>query len=138
MAWTVRLYRTAFSNRYLLLTNTVVSVVVDGLGDVIEQKLERTCPYDWPRTLRMAATGLFLGPISHYWYRWLDRVLPGKGTVTIAKKITLEQFTIAPAEIASFYCGTSTYWCRKIVWLLQQGSKQDYIGRLRLVALSMS
>ena len=71
----------------------------------MEQRLERIQPHDWGRTARMAAVGFAFGPPDHYWYKVLDRKLPGRNAVTIARKITLEMLLMGPLEISAFYIG---------------------------------
>lgn len=56
---------------------------------------------DWKRSLRMAAFGFgFIGPFSHYFYRTLDKRLPGNAPRTIALKVLADQtifsFTYLP------------------------------------------
>ena len=104
MAWRGVLYDRIFS-RYLLLTNTIVSCVLDGLGDYIEQRIERNETQDWQRTKRMAIMGLFFGPLDHYWYKLLDKRLPG-ATVQIAlKKVIIDEAVLGMSTTAIFFEG---------------------------------
>lgn len=89
--------------RYLLLTNTVSSCALDALGDALEQRVERVSPHDWPRTLRFGTVGLLMGPIDHFWYRYLDFQFPGVRATTIAKKVTLDMLVLSPFQILLFY-----------------------------------
>ena len=67
--------------RYLLVTNTVSSGALLGLGDVIQQKIERmqginkSDKNDWKRTGKLFIVGLSQGPPHHYFYIWLDKVI---------------------------------------------------------------
>lgn len=103
MAWR-RIANVLFS-KYLLLTNTVASGAMDGIGDILEQRLERIWPHDWGRTARMATVGLLLGPVDHFWYRWLDRKFPERRAITIGKKILVDMLVNGPLSITGFYIG---------------------------------
>ena len=105
MAWRGPLFQKVFS-RYLLLTNTAVSGVLDGLGDYMQQGIfERAATNDWGRTRRMAAMGFMLGPLDHYWYRMLDRRLPMKTAKVIAIKVLLDELVMGTFTIAVFFTG---------------------------------
>ena len=66
--------------RHLLVTNTVVSGMLFGAGDVIQQKIERTrginkkAENDWERSRRLVMVGLIEGPPHHLFYVWLEKV----------------------------------------------------------------
>jgi hypothetical protein len=47
-------------------------------------------PYDVPRTLRMAAVGMFLsGPLLHVWYKVLDKWMAGPNTKALLFKYVI-------------------------------------------------
>ena len=97
-------------SKYLLLTNTVVSVALDGAGDFLQQRLfERTPDHDWERTGRMATIGLVLAPPDHYYYLWLDRRYPGKDPKTLAKKLLLDELTIGIWDNVIFFGGINIH-----------------------------
>ena len=98
-----RLLQHRLFGRYLLLTNTVSSCALDALGDALEQRVERMRPHDYPRTLRMGAVGLILGPLDHYWYRFLDSRFPGTRAPIVAKKVALDLLLLGPISIVLFY-----------------------------------
>lgn len=104
MAWRRFLYQKVLSE-YLLVTNILASGALDGVGDFLEQRLERVHPHDWRRTARMVTMGFMLGPPDHYWYKVLDRHLPGRRIVTVGKKVTLDMLIMGPFTIAAFYLG---------------------------------
>ena len=114
MAWVRNVFKSAFS-RYLLLTNTIGTGVIDGLGDYLEQHIERATEIDWERTKRMAIIGLIFGPIGHYWYKYLDRKLPGKTTATLVKKIVYDEVVLGTASIVIFFVGKIYLWGVAIV-----------------------
>ena len=104
MSWR-RLVRAAFS-RYLLLTNIALSGATDGAGDILEQRtVERSRAHDWPRTARMAIIGLAFGPLDHYWYRLLDRYLPGRTPRLVVAKVMADMVLMGPVSIVLFYLG---------------------------------
>lgn len=51
----------------------------------------------------MFITGLAFGPIHHYFYAWMDRILPGKSMNAISKKILLDQCVMSPVCIATLF-----------------------------------
>ena len=90
----------------LLLVNTGTCCALYALGDVVQQKL--TCkeePIDAARTFRMAVLGACMGPLNHYWYVLLDRLLPGVSARIVLKKVVLDQLAMAPLCCSVFYFG---------------------------------
>lgn len=109
------LIRRIFSGNNLFMTNVGVSFALSGLGDVIEQKLEKRNKavsglaskpqpqqINWRRTLHMSTSfGLTSGLLCHYWYNWLDRALPGRGVRIVLQKIAWDQVLFSPVCIGS-------------------------------------
>ena len=91
----------------LLVFNTAVSGTLYTVGDLIQQKIFATAgsPYDYARTARMCVLGLCMGPVNHYWYLQLDRLVLGEGMAVVMKKIICDQLMFAPACITFFYLG---------------------------------
>ncbi|XP_042882459.1 mpv17-like protein 2 [Penaeus japonicus] len=95
--------------RYLWVTNTVSCGVLLGVGDGIQQQVERARGvstserYDWARTGRLFLVGLSQGPPHHVFYVWLDKVLPKKNAKTVFKKIMADQFIAAPFFAVTFF-----------------------------------
>lgn len=108
MAWRRIFHGRAFSE-YLLVTNIIASGVIDGIGDFLEQKVERVRPHDWARTGRMCCIGFVLAPADHYWYKILDRYLPGRNATIIGKKVILDMVIYGPFCISAFYLGEHRY-----------------------------
>lgn len=98
-----RLLHHRLFGRYLLLTNTISSCVLDALGDALEQRVEYVRPHDWPRTVRFGTVGLLMGPIDHYWFRYLDFHFPGTRAPAVAKKVILDMLVVSPILIVFFY-----------------------------------
>ena len=54
---------------------------------------------------RMFAVGLSQGPPHHYWYLWLDKMLPKTDLRTVALKILADQIFAAPFFACTFLVG---------------------------------
>ncbi|XP_055390096.1 mpv17-like protein 2 isoform X2 [Condylostylus longicornis] len=102
-----KIKNTAFSEKYLLFTNLGISLTLSSLGDVLEQKYEkysgRINKWDQKRTMNMAVSGVSVGFICHYWYRFLDKRLPGSSIVIVLKKVVLDQLICSPLYISIFF-----------------------------------
>ncbi|KAL1512889.1 hypothetical protein ABEB36_002395 [Hypothenemus hampei] len=99
--------RLAFG-KYLLSTNIISSGVLMWLGDVCQQeiefrqgKLEKR--YDYARMSRMFIVGLGLGPVHHYYYLYIAKILPKRDLSTVLIKIGLDQFIVSPLCIVGFF-----------------------------------
>ena len=102
-----------FSSRYLLVTNTAITVGLSCSGDALQQnyqkfKKERIRLDKW-RSVNVALTGLVIGPFCHYWYLALDRWFPGRTMRIITKKLVVDQLICSPVVIGSYLAITS--WC---------------------------
>jgi len=97
-----------FSPKLLLYTNTGLCVGLSITGDILQQvyqaKTKRKTSGSWDRvrTLRMAGTGLVMGPVVHYWYIFLDRIYPGRTLRILFKKIALDQLICSPVYLSLF------------------------------------
>ncbi|XP_063703893.1 mpv17-like protein 2 [Culicoides brevitarsis] len=94
--------------KHLLLFNTVSSGGLMLFGDVaaqtIEQRLgEKTDGYDLARIARMTIVGTFQGPMHHYFYGWVDKIMPKNDGKEVFKKIMLDQFVASPLFIVSYF-----------------------------------
>lgn len=91
--------------KYLLLTNVVVSGVIDFCGDVTAQRVvEKSKSTNWSRTRRMVTVSVVLCVPSHYWYIYLDRWFPLRRHVL--KKVLLDVFAAGPVILSAFYLGS--------------------------------
>ncbi|GMT35984.1 hypothetical protein PFISCL1PPCAC_27281, partial [Pristionchus fissidentatus] len=103
--------RTAFSPRYLLVTNTTTGTLVLATGDFLHQhsthlKEERELTTDWKRTLRLIVfSATFFAPLNHFYYRWLDKTIIGgsRGRIVV-KKIMIDTAT-GPVFASSYVVG---------------------------------
>lgn len=57
----------------------------------------------------MFAIGFALGPMTHVWYGYLDRLFPGKTRGHIVRKILLDQMFGAPTFSFTFIVGKSMW-----------------------------
>ncbi|KAJ8976584.1 hypothetical protein NQ317_010749 [Molorchus minor] len=78
------------------------------IGDIIQQEIEYRQKkllerYDYGRLSRMFLVGLGLGPLHHYFYVWLAKVMPDRTISTIMKKLLIDQFIMSPLCIAAFF-----------------------------------
>ena len=97
----------AFSKKYLLYTNVTVSLCLSATGDVLEQRLEmlneETRRWSKKRTFNMGVCGVSVGVLCHFWYNFLDRVLPGYTIRVVAKKIVCDQVLFSPVMWLVFF-----------------------------------
>merc|ERR1712187_1020735 len=87
-------YNSLLSEKPLLI-KALTSLVGFTTGDILAQKFisnDDNKPYDLFRTLRLASFGFLLhGPTGHYFYGLLDSKLPGTRSMTVAKKVLIDQ-----------------------------------------------
>ena len=103
-----------FFGRHLWITNTISGGVLLALGDLIQQSIEQrnsACDgnakqYDLERSGRMTTVGFALGLPHHYWYLFLDRLIPGTSMRCVAKKILLDQSCFSPFANFVFFTGS--------------------------------
>lgn len=98
LATLAHLTKPMFRGHYLIITNTVTCGFLLGAGDVIQQSLERrqkpTRHWEKDRTVHMFITGCSMGPLLHFWYSWIDKIVPGKGlqrVKIVVMKVTIDQ-----------------------------------------------
>lgn len=96
-----------FSPKYLFYTNVTISVSLSAVGDVLEQHYEilKGEWYEWSfkRTRNMAVSGMTIGVVCHYWYKYLDNKLPGRAIDIVLKKVFIDQLVCSPLCIAIFF-----------------------------------
>uniref|UniRef100_T1GL17 Uncharacterized protein n=1 Tax=Megaselia scalaris TaxID=36166 RepID=T1GL17_MEGSC len=97
-----------FFGKYLLITNTVSSGLLMIAGDVICQEIEfrrgeLKKRYDYKRIWQMFLVGSLQGPMHHWFYGWLARIMPEATVKNAVKKILWDQFVMSPACILMFF-----------------------------------
>ncbi|XP_050399443.1 mpv17-like protein 2 [Patella vulgata] len=99
--------RVLFSDKYLLLTNTTISVTLSVTGDIMQQKYQimqnNMKSWNKKRTFHMACTGLVIGAFCHYWYLYLDKFFPGTAFRTLIKKVLIDQIVCSPIYIGMYF-----------------------------------
>ena len=88
--------------KYLLITNTVSSGLLMYLGEIAAQSLDKSnrkpngeVEFDKEKIKQLTVVGLSQGPLHHYTYLWMERVLPGTAKKTVLKKILTDQVKVA-------------------------------------------
>jgi protein Mpv17 len=102
--------------KHLFVTNIGISFGLSGLGDIFQQKREHSkassgcstsgCSskpmVNYSRTLHMSTSfGITSGFLCHFWYKYLDKTLPGHGIRTVVAKIAWDQILFSPVCIAA-------------------------------------
>lgn len=98
-----------FSRKFLVYTNTAITITLSVTGDLIQQKYQivhkEINDFDARRAAHVAATGSLIGPFCHYWYIVLDKYLPGRTFRIIMKKLVVDQL-ICSTVVIGLYLGT--------------------------------
>ncbi|XP_020015262.1 mpv17-like protein 2 isoform X2 [Castor canadensis] len=101
-----------FQGRALLVTNTLGCGALMAAGDGARQSWEiRARPgqtFDPRRSASMFAVGCSMGPFLHYWYLWLDRVLPAsglRGLPNVLRKVLVDQLVASPMLGVWYFLG---------------------------------
>lgn len=104
-------FKKLFSQKYLLYTNTTISVLMSCTGDGLQQNyqiVQKEIPsWDRRRSRDVGVTGILIGPFCHYWYIFLDWWLPGRSARVVTKKLLVDQLICSPIIITSFLYVTS-------------------------------
>ncbi|CAF0931180.1 unnamed protein product [Brachionus calyciflorus] len=83
--------------KYGVFGNTLIGIFLRGFGDTIQQNIEiksnqnQGQKFDLTRTKNISLTGVVIGPLNYYWYKYLDTKYPTKTPRIIIKKILLDQ-----------------------------------------------
>ncbi|XP_043248493.1 mpv17-like protein 2 isoform X2 [Colletes gigas] len=77
------------------------------MGDILEQHYE-ILKGEWNkwcsnRTRNMAASGMSVGIVCHYWYKYLDAKVPGRTINIVLKKVIIDQLVCSPLCITMFF-----------------------------------
>lgn len=104
--------RTLFKSRPLLANVVSFGSMYVGAEVVQQTILQKLDPsvrgYDWPLVGRYAVVGTGIyAPALFYWYRYLDRVLPGKLVALAVKKALIDQVLASSTLLVAFYTAMS-------------------------------
>lgn len=97
----------AFSSKYLLCTNVALSLTLSGIGDVIEQHYEILTGdlqhWNRVRTAHMSTSGMTVGVLCHFWYKFLDNRITGDTLRVVFRKIIVDQIVGSPLCISTVF-----------------------------------
>jgi protein Mpv17 len=96
------------ANTIPLLTKALTSLSLYTLGDILAQLLEQKKSFDKPRIIRLAFYAfLVVGPVSHYWYNFLEKLVEKKMKMptfkAVVTKIAFDQFLFTPPMTVLFF-----------------------------------
>lgn len=93
-------------SKYLLVTNTTIGFSLAAASDLINQRCEKfsgfRMQWDPVRTRNQCIQGMAFGSAFHFWYIFLDRMLPGYTARVVLKKVFVDQLTMTPVSIVAF------------------------------------
>lgn len=146
----IRVYnRIAFSPKYLLFTNVCISISLSSVGDCLEQQYEIFTndldEYSAKRTAHMALSGWVhcqstaklwefwlsngknscrstVGVVCHYWYKFLDKRMPGRNLTIVLKKVFWDQMICSPIVISTFFL---------TLGVLEQSSREEIVAEIK-------
>jgi len=118
-----------------LITKSITSGTLVALGDTISQYIainkDSTKQFDPMRTLKMSSLGfIYYGPSLHYWYKILERFVPGTSIAKVTAKTFLDQTIYASSLIFVFF--TATGFMDGHSWdKIQEKQKEDFLPTLK-------
>ncbi|XP_075753984.1 peroxisomal membrane protein 2 [Pelodiscus sinensis] len=94
-----------------LLTKAASSAVLSALGSLLSQVIERSRrkpgtskSLDLSGPLRFAIYGfLFTGPLSHYFYLYLEQLIPPDAAFAVIKRLLVDRLLVAPPFLVLFF-----------------------------------
>ena len=92
-----------------LLTKALTSMCIVGIGDIGCQIVlgDEDTKFDFKRLLIFTFLGgALVGPTLHYWYGFLNRIVPGTGTGPALKRLAVDQ-TIFAASFIPIFMGSA-------------------------------
>nr|XP_033812938.1 peroxisomal membrane protein 2 [Geotrypetes seraphini] len=92
-----------------VLTKSVTSGILSALGNLLAQAIERkrdsSKGADVNAPLRYAIYGfLFTGPLSHFFYLYMEHLVPPTASFAVIQKLLLDRLVFAPAFLLLFFC----------------------------------
>lgn len=94
--------------KYPITGNIIIYTGLYGAGDISRQIVTKENKLQCKSVKNMAIVGgVIFGPLYHYWYTYLDRILPGKTKGIILRKVVLDQVFIGGPSVILFYVALS-------------------------------
>ncbi len=80
----------------------------------------------------MMTMGVVFGPVEHYWYRYLDRKLPGVSRIIVCKKVFIDEAVFGVSSVAVFFYGKNdinngVYGQPAVVYCINVGAAIGFI-----------
>ncbi|XP_026572889.1 peroxisomal membrane protein 2 [Pseudonaja textilis] len=92
---------------YPVLTKAASSAFLSALGSLLSQLIEKSQKkkrLDWRELLRFATYGfLVTGPLSHYFYLYLEQLIPSDTPFSLIKRLLVDRLVVSPAFLAIFF-----------------------------------
>ena len=96
-------------SKYLLVTNTTIGFSLAAGSDLFNQRCEKLSGFrmqwDPVRTRNQSIQGILFGSAYHFWYIFLDRMLPGYTARIVVKKVFIDQAIMTPIGVVAFLAG---------------------------------
>ena len=87
-----------------ILTKATTSLVGFAVSDVLTQVFIEKKAFDLRRLVKMASFGFLLhGTTGHFFYNFLDGLMPGATPATVAAKVAIDQTLWAPCFMVMFF-----------------------------------
>ncbi|XP_053324524.1 peroxisomal membrane protein 2 [Spea bombifrons] len=94
-----------------VLTKALTSAILSALGNLLSQNIEKrkrgqksSRNVDLAGPLRFGVYGfLFTGPLSHYFYLFLEQLVPSSVPLAGFRRLLLERLIVAPAFLLLFF-----------------------------------
>jgi len=85
-------------------TKALTSAGISVTGDLIAQTTDDTPGINWKRTAFRGGFALaYSGPVGHYWFNAVDRIVPGNGPRAMLTKVLIDQGIMAPFGATVFF-----------------------------------
>lgn len=88
-----------------LITKSITSAVIAASADLVAQRIvDAEAGLVWRTTIAFAAIGgCYTGPLTHYFYRWLETVVPSNIPYAKVYRVLLDRFVFAPPYLLGVY-----------------------------------
>ncbi|MCA8924935.1 MAG: Mpv17/PMP22 family protein [Planctomycetes bacterium] len=110
-------------------TKALTSAGIGGAGDLIAQATDDVEGIDLQRTAFIAGFGLvYGGPVGHYWFNAVDKIVPGGGAKAMLAKVLLDQGIMAPVGTGVFFTSRGVIQEGKSLEEAWRSAKDDTIN----------